>query len=142
MDLITFLRDGDLKSLRDLSYFYKEINMNSMNFEEIIKMQKDLWQVNKDKWAPMDPEHGKTFILYMIEEIGEVISIIKKKGEEKIMTETDIRERFIEEMSDVLMYFTDVLNRFDISAEEFSSIYIKKHKKNMGRNFIEDHKNS
>ncbi len=114
----------------------------SLNMDDMIKMQKDLWQANKDKWASMDPEHGKTFVLYMIEEIGEVISIIKKKGEEQIMNEPEVRTRFIEEMGDVLMYFTDVLNRFDVTADEFSEIYRQKHIKNMGRNFIEDHKNS
>ncbi len=116
--------------------------MDNLNFEEIIKMQKNLWEVNKDKWESMDPENGRTFILYMIEEIGEVISLIKKKGEDQIMNDKDVRERFVEEMGDVLMYFTDVLNRFDISAEEFSNIYKKKHIKNMGRNYVEDHKNS
>lgn len=37
----------------------------------------------------MKPEYAKSFILYMIEEIGESIAIIKKKGEAEIMDNPD-----------------------------------------------------
>jgi NTP pyrophosphatase (non-canonical NTP hydrolase) len=71
----------------------------------------------------------------MIEEIGEVIAIIKKKGEDKIVNEPEVRDRFVEEMGDVLMYFIDTLNRFGISAEEFSKGYVKKYNSNMKRDY-------
>jgi NTP pyrophosphatase (non-canonical NTP hydrolase) len=83
----------------------------------------------------MKPEFGRNFILYMIEEIGEAIAIIKKKGEEQIMNTPEVRERFIEEIGDVLMYYMDVLNRFEISSEEFSGIYLKKFESNMKRDY-------
>lgn len=70
----------------------------------------------------MEPKYAKTFILYMIEEIGESIAIIKKKGEESIMNDSEIREHFIEGSEDAIMYFLDVLNRFNISSQEFSYI--------------------
>ncbi len=82
----------------------------SIDIKEKLNMSHELWEKHKDKWPPMTPEHGKTFILYMIEEIGEVISIVKKKGEDQIMNDPEIRKRFIEEMCDIMMYYSDVLN--------------------------------
>ena len=38
-------------------------------------------------------------------------------------------------MSDVLMYFTDVLLRMGVSSEEFAAAYGKKHARNMGRDY-------
>jgi NTP pyrophosphatase (non-canonical NTP hydrolase) len=71
----------------------------------------------------MDPVYAKLHLLWMIEEIGECVSIIKKQGDSKIINNQTTRRHFIEEMSDVLMYFTDVLNRYNISTTEFSKIY-------------------
>lgn len=115
---------------------------NNLDVEKMLKMSKQLWEINKENWLPMEPEYGKIFLLYMIEEMGETISIIKKKGDGEIMINPQIRERFIEEMSDILMYYCDVLNRFDISAEEFSAVYMKKYEKNIKRNYIKDHAES
>lgn len=112
-----------------------------LKISEVLEMSKELWEKHKDSWAPMEPEHGRSFILYMIEEIGEVIAIIKKKGENTIMNDAEIREHFVEEMGDVLMYFSDVLNRFHITPEEFSKIYLKKFNTNMKRNYEEQYKN-
>ena len=53
----------------------------------------------------MEPEYGKDFILYMIEEIGECIAILKKKGSAAIMEDPAVREAFLSEMADVLMYY-------------------------------------
>jgi len=114
----------------------------NINVNDILDMSQELWEKNKDKWSPMEPEHGRTFILYMIEEIGEVISILKKKGEDQIMNDPEIRSRFVEEMCDVMMYYSDVLNRFGIGAEEFSNAYLKKFEKNMGRDYVKDHEES
>lgn len=111
-----------------------------LRISEMLKFSKTLWEKNKDNWSPMEPKYGKSFILYMIEEIGEVISIIKKKGEEEIMDNNEVRERFIEEMGDVLMYYMDVLNRFNITSEEFSKIYLNKYISNMGRNYEKQYK--
>lgn len=112
-----------------------------LKVSELMEMSYKLWEKNKDKWSPMEPEYGRDFILYMIEEVGEAIAIIKKKGEEEIMNNSTTRERFVEELGDVLMYYIDVLNRFNISAEEFSSVYMKKFNKNMERNYSEQYKN-
>ena len=42
----------------------------------------------------------------MVEEIGEVIAILKKKGSTAIAEDPAVREAFLGEMADVLMYFT------------------------------------
>lgn len=112
-----------------------------LRISEMLKFSKALWEKNKDNWSPMEPKYGKSFILYMIEEIGEVISIVKKKGEDEIMDNNEVRERFIEEMGDVLMYYMDVLNRFNVTSEEFSKIYLNKYISNMDRNYEKQYKN-
>ena len=43
---------------------------------EMQKMQLDLYEKNKEKWGEMKPNDAKSHMLYMIEEIGECISII------------------------------------------------------------------
>lgn len=116
-------------------------NKDDLKISEMLKLSHDLWEKHSDTWSPMKPEFAKSFILYMIEEIGESIAIIKKKGEAEIMDKPEVREHFVEEMGDVLMYFMDVLNRFNISAEEFSRIYMRKFLKNMDRDYEEQYKN-
>jgi NTP pyrophosphatase (non-canonical NTP hydrolase) len=105
-------------------------------------MSHELWNENRDKWAPMTPEHANTFILYMIEEIGEVISIVKRKSTDELMVQGKAREHLVEELSDVMMYYADVLNRFGITSEELSQAYLKKHKKNLKRDFESEHKDA
>ncbi len=106
-----------------------------LSIGDALSMSKELWEANKDNWSPMTPEYGRIFILYMVEEIGEVISIVKKKGEEKIMNDAEVRERFVEEMCDVLMYYSDILNRFDVSSEEVAQKYHEKFKYNLSRDY-------
>lgn len=115
---------------------------SSIGIEEMLKMSHALYEKNKADWSPMEPEHARTFILYMIEEIGEAISIVKKKGEDQIMNNEEVRERFTEEMCDIMMYYSDVLNRFGITSEEYSRVYRKKFEKNISRNYKKDHAES
>lgn len=102
---------------------------------ELLDNSMELWEKHKDEWSPMEPKYGKTFLLYMIGEIGEVIDIIKKKDLNDICENKIVRENFIEELVDVLMYYADILNRFGIDKEEFVEIYRKKHYKNLNRNY-------
>lgn len=111
-----------------------------LKISELKEMQLKLYEKNKEKWADMDPKHAKDHILYMVEEIGECISIIKKKKIENIMNDEHIRNRFIEELSDVLMYYIEVMNRLNISAEEFTKIYLEKYNTNLNRNYEEENK--
>ena len=114
---------------------------NDLKISELKEMQLKLYELNKEKWNDMEPQFAKNHILYMIEEIGECISIIKKKKIDNVMNDEHIRNRFIEELSDVLMYYIEVLNRLDISAEEFSKIYLEKYNTNLKRNYEEENKN-
>lgn len=111
-----------------------------LNISEMKQMQLDLYEVNKDRWGNMEPKEAKDHILFMIEEIGECISIIKKKGIDSIMENPDVRSRFIEELTDVQNYYIEVLNRLKITPEEYSKAYIDKHNSNMKRNYEKDNK--
>lgn len=102
---------------------------------EMLDMQRELWEKNRDTWSPMEPEYGRNFLLWMVEEMGEVIAIIKKKGDAAIMDSPQVRAAFVEEMSDVLMYFGDTLLRYGVTAEELSDAYRRKHVKDMGRDY-------
>ena len=82
----------------------------------------------------------KNFVLYMVEEIGEVIAIIKKKGSAAIAEDPAVRTAFLEEMADVLMYYHDILLRYHITAEEISEAYAAKHGYNMDRNYTDEYK--
>lgn len=113
---------------------------NDLNISKLKELQFELYEENKEKWNDMEPEYAKNHMLFIVEELGECISIIKKKGIDKVMTDKGVRDRFTEEFADVLMYYTEVLNRLDISATELSEAYIKKHETNMKRNYIEENK--
>ena len=111
-----------------------------LSIAQMMQMQQALFEIHKENWSPMEPEFGKDFILYMIEEIGETIAILKKKGSATIVSSPDVRAVFLEEMADVLMYYHDILLRFHVTPEEISEAYIKKHLKNMGRDYSEEYK--
>jgi NTP pyrophosphatase (non-canonical NTP hydrolase) len=113
--------------------------MADIKISEMMDMQQELWEVHKDKWSPMTPEYGRNFLLWMVEEMGEAISVIKKKGDKAIMEDKGARDAFVEEMSDVLMYYIDTLKRYGVTPEEISQSYIDKHNKDMGRNYSKEY---
>lgn len=106
-----------------------------LSLSDMLSMQKELWALHQDKWSPMEPAYGRNFLLWMVEEMGEVIAIIKKKGDAAIMDSPEVRAAFLEELSDVLMYYADTLLRYGITAEELSAAYRSKHAENMARDF-------
>lgn len=111
-----------------------------LTISQMMQMQQELFELRKDKWSPMEPEYGKDFILYMVEEIGETIAILKKKGCGAVLSDPEVRAAFLEEMADVLMYYNDVLLRFHVTSDELSQAYQEKHIRNMGRNFTQEYK--
>lgn len=121
------------------SFVFEKERKSVLDFQDMMKMQTELWEKHKDKWPPMQPEYGKDFILWMIEEIGEVISIIKKKSIHDIMDNPAVHSHFVEELSDLLMYYMDTLLRYQIAPEEISKAYQEKHDRNMGRNYAEEY---
>ena len=106
-----------------------------LSISRMMEMQAELFELHKDKWHPMEPEYGKDFILYMIEEVGECIAILKKKGSSSVMDDPAVRDAFLNEMADVLMYYHDILLRFHVTPEEISRAYTGKHNYDMRRNY-------
>ena len=107
--------------------------MADLSFNEMQAIQKELQEEYKNIWAPLNPNLGRDQLLWMLIEAGEIADIIKKKGDEAIMNDPEIRHDFIEEMCDVMMYFNDVMLCYGVSVEEMRDIYLKKHERNMKR---------
>ena len=107
--------------------------MADFGFMEMQKIQRELQEKYKDKWEAICPENAKNKLLWLMIELGEAADIIKKDGDSAIMKKDDIRKHFVEEMSDILMYFNDILLCYDISIDELKQIYLDKHRKNMNR---------
>ena len=110
-----------------------------LRVSDMLEMQAALLEKNKDRWSPNEPAYGRDALLWMMEEIGEICSIIKKRGERDIMEDVDVRATFVEELADVSMYFHDLMRCFRVTAEEFSEAYFDKHRKNMARDFEREH---
>lgn len=110
-----------------------EVIMSDFSIREMLGMQEILQEKYKDKWETISPEAGKHKLLWMIGEIGEVVDIIKKNGDIKPLEDSDLRKHLIEEMTDVLMYYNDVLLCYGISDAELKEAYITKFEKNMKR---------
>lgn len=113
-----------------------------LSISQMMQLQRELFEPHKDKWHPMEPEYGKDFILYMVEEIGEVIAILKKKGSAAVMEDPAVREAFLSEMADVLMYYHDTLLHYHVTAEEISQAFTRKHNYDMTRNYTKEYKSN
>lgn len=111
-----------------------------LSISQMMHMQQELFERHKDTWSPMEPEYGKDFFLYMVEEMGEVIAILKKKGCSAVTEDREVRDAFLTEMADVLMYYTEILLRFHVTPEEISEAYLRKHARNMGRDYTKEYK--
>lgn len=111
-----------------------------LTISQMMQMQKDLFELHKDKWHPMEHTFGKDFILYMVEEVGEVIAVLKKKGSDAVMDNPAVRQAFLEEMADVLMYYNDILLRFHVTADEISEAFCSKHSRDLSRNYETEYK--
>ena len=107
--------------------------MEDFSISEMQEMQKELQEKYKDIWEGISPEVGKNKLLWMVGEIGEVIDIVKKQGDEKVCSDSQQRKRFIEELADVLMYYNDVLLCYGITADELKQSYVDKFKRNLTR---------
>lgn len=105
----------------------------ALSLEEMQQLQRKLQARYAGWWEPVDPEHGRNKLLWMLAEMGEAIQIIKRNPPDDLMQNPDIRRDFVEELSDVLMYFNDILLCFDITPDEFAAIYRAKHARNMTR---------
>ena len=107
--------------------------MADLGFAEMQQMQRELQEQYKKRWQPLTPENGKNSLLWLMIELGEAADIIKKEGAQSIMDRPETRAHFVEELTDVMMYFNDALLAFDISPEELEKAYREKHERNMSR---------
>ena len=107
--------------------------MNGFTVDDMLDMQRQLQERYKDQWEPICPDTGRNKLLWMVGEIGEVIDIIKKVGDEKASTDESVRRHLVEELADVLMYYSDVLLSYGITSEELRAAYTEKFHKNMHR---------
>ncbi len=107
--------------------------MKDFSISDVLDMQRRLQEKYQGKWEPIGPATGKNKLLWMVGEVGEVAEIIKKSGHERIMQDESIRAHFVEEMTDVLMYYGDVMNCFSITPEELAAAYREKFRRNMER---------
>ena len=110
-----------------------------LKMSDMMQMQFELHKLHEHEWSPLEPEFGKNTVLYMVEEIGEVISVLKKKGDRAVLENPDVRSAFLEEMADILMYYNDTLLRYHVTAEEISAAYMRKHDRNMGRDYTKEY---
>ena len=107
--------------------------MADFGMNEMQEMQKILQEKYRHKWEPICLETGKNKLLWMIGEIGEVIDIVKKNGDEAAAVNPELRRHLVEEMADVLMYYNDVMLCYGITPEELKQVYMEKFQSNMRR---------
>ena len=111
-----------------------------LHFSDMIEMQQKLQELHAGDWRPCVPENARRQLLWGIGELGEVIDIVKKRSNGQLMNDPETRAHLIEEMSDFMMYFTDVLLCYRISAKEYSEAHFSKHMHNRFRDFtVRDH---
>lgn len=109
--------------------------MKDIQLSQILQMQQALLAAHADDWRGANPALARETMLWMVEELGEAAAIIKKKGDEAIMREPNVRGPFVEELCDIMMYFSKVMLCYGITAEEFAQAFHRKHAHNMTRDF-------
>ena len=107
--------------------------MENFGLNEMQAIQRELQEKYKDKWSPLSPETGRSPLLWMMIEAGEVADIIKKRGDRAIMEDAEVRHDFVEEICDVFMYLNDVMLCYGVTPEELQKVYLAKHQRNMTR---------
>ena len=99
--------------------------MADLKLSEIMSMQKELQEKHKGEWTSLTPEYGRSCLLWMMVEFGEVVAIVKKREENAIMNDGTVRNAFIEELADVMMFYNDALICYGITPEELSNAFLK-----------------
>ncbi|MBO4366114.1 MAG: nucleotide pyrophosphohydrolase [Clostridia bacterium] len=100
-------------------------NPDDFSLNTMLSWQKQMMDAHPE-WMRDCPENGGYKLLWMTGELGEVIDVLKKNGVGAVMNEPDVRAHFTEELSDVLMYFSDVLLSYGITPAELRTAYRKK----------------
>ena len=106
--------------------------MEDFSIGEMQQMQKALQEKYRHKWEPICPDVGKSELLWMIGEIGEVIDIVKKHGGENAAANEDVRVQLVEERPTSSCTTTTFCSAMG-SARELKRAYTEKFEKNMTR---------
>lgn len=109
--------------------------MADLSFSDILAMQRVLQAAHEGEWTKLMPSTGRDSLLWMVEELGEAAAVIKKKGDGAIMDNPTVRNGFVEELCDVLMYFGDVMLCYGITPGELGDAFRTKHNYNMRRDY-------
>lgn len=107
--------------------------MENFSLGEMQDMQLRLQEQYKDWWEPLTPEAAKNKLLWLTSELGEVIDVVKKAGPATANQDPATRAHLVEEMADVLMYYSEVMLCFGITSEEMKAAYTAKFQRNMTR---------
>jgi NTP pyrophosphatase (non-canonical NTP hydrolase) len=106
-----------------------------LSFGEMFAMQTQLQEAHP-QWGGYYPNRGKESLLWAFEEMGEVVSIFKKKGPDAILSDPEVRGCFLEETNDVLMYLIDMCQCLSVTPEELGEAFRRKWSYNMHRDWV------
>lgn len=109
--------------------------MEDIAVSEMLQMQRTLYEHcgKPHHWLTYMPENAQLHWLYMLGEAGEVIDVMKKHGQDVLLSPGDVRNHLVEELADTMMFFMDTLACLNVSPQEFASAYFAKHNSNMHR---------
>lgn len=109
-----------------------------LNLDDLQRMQKTLQGKHRDDWPALTPEYGRSCLLWMTEEFGEAVSVVKKCGDRRIMEDAAVRAAFVEELADVMMFLNDTLLCYGVTPGEFSDAYEAKYLRNLQRDWSKE----
>ncbi|MDR1599285.1 MAG: nucleotide pyrophosphohydrolase [Oscillospiraceae bacterium] len=110
----------------------ERVEHSGLTIDEMRSLQLRL-NAKHPEWEKLRPEYGRSCLLWMMEEFGEVVRVLKRNDDEQVMDDPAVRSGFIEEMCDTLMFFVDTLICYDVSPEEFAAAYRAKAAGNLKR---------
>ena len=91
-----------------------------LRISDLLAMQTELQNKHLDDWGGTPPSKAREQLLWGICELGEVIDIIKKRGDDEIMNNPETRRHFVEEMADVIVVLDQILVRMGVSESELA----------------------
>jgi len=112
--------------------------MSGLTLQEMYDISQDWHDRHVGKGAPFSPEKGRDKLLKVIEEYGELVSVVMKRGEDAIINDPAVRAALLEEFADVLGLLSDALLCYGVTDEEFSDAYRRKHRRNMDRDYSKE----
>jgi len=103
-----------------------------VSLSQLMEMQRKLHA--RGGWS-LAPDVGQKNLLWMVEEVGEVVSVVKKHGDIAVLGDEAVRRALVEEASDLLFYLTNALLCYGVTHEEWAEIIVRKNCRNMERDW-------